>query len=46
LGHSLLPEKKGLEGLGNFLKIVQLRGGDFGLKSIGGEVVEGKKILF
>jgi hypothetical protein len=32
-----------LEGLGHLPKIAQLRGGGFGLKSVGGEVVEGKK---
>jgi hypothetical protein len=35
-----------LEGLGHLPKIAQLRGGGFGLKSAGGEVLEGKKILF
>jgi len=45
-GHSLLPEKKGSGGLGYLQKIALLRGEGFGLKSFGGEVVEGKKILF
>ena len=45
-GHSLLPEKKGLGGLGHLPKIALLRGKGFGLKSFGGEVVEGKKMLF
>ena len=45
-GHSLLCEKKGLEGLGHLLKITLLRGEDFDLKSFGGEVVEDKKMLF
>ena len=33
-------------GLGHLSKIVLLRREGFGLKSFGGEVVEGKKILF
>ena len=33
-------------GLGHLLKIALLRGEGFGLKSFGGEVVEGKKMLF
>ena len=33
-------------GLGRLLKIALLKGQDFGLKSFGGEVVEGKKMLF
>ena len=45
-GHSLLPEKKGLVGLGHLLKIALLRGGGFGLKSFGEEVIKGKKMLF
>ena len=45
-GHSLLPEKKGLGGLGHLSKIALLRKEGFGLKSFGGEVVEGKKMLF
>ena len=45
-GHSLLPEKKGLGGLGHLLKIALLRGEGFGPKSFGGEVVEAKKMLF
>ena len=45
-GHSLLPEKKGLGGLEHLPKIALLRGEGFGLKSFGGEVVEGKKMLF
>ena len=44
--HSLIPEKKGLGGLRHLQKIALLRGEDFGLKSFGGEVVEGKKMLF
>ena len=32
--------------LGHLPKIVLLRGEGFGLKSFGGEVVEGKKMLF
>jgi hypothetical protein len=45
LGHSLKPEKKRLGGLGLLPKIALARGG-FGLQSFGGDVVEGKKILF
>ena len=45
-GHSLLSEKKGLEGFGHLPKIALLIGEDFGLKSFGREVVEGKKKLF
>ena len=45
-GHSLLPEKKGLGGLGHLPKIALLRGEGFDLKSFGREVVEGKKMLF
>ena len=33
-------------GLGHLPKIDLLRGEGFGLKSFGGEVVDGKKILF
>ena len=33
-------------GLGHLLKIALLRGEGFGLKSFGGEVVDGKKMLF
>ena len=33
-------------GLGHLPKIALLRGERFGLKSFGGEVVEGKKMLF
>ena len=33
-------------GLGHLPKIALLRGEGFGLKSFGGEVVEGKKMLF
>ena len=45
-GHSLLPEKKGLGGLGHLPKNSLLREEGFGLKSFGGEAVEGKKMLF
>ena len=33
-------------GLGHLPKIALLREEDFGLKSFGGEVVEGKKMIF
>ena len=45
-GHSLQPVKERRRGLGHLPKIALLRGKGFGLKSFGGEVVEGKKILF
>jgi hypothetical protein len=45
LGSLTLTRKKGLGGLGHLPKIALLRG-CFGLKSFGGEVVKGKKILF
>ena len=45
-GHSLQPVKERWGGLGHLPKIALLRGEGFGLKSFGGEVVEGKKILF
>ena len=45
-GHSLQPMKERWGGLGHLLKIAQLRGEGFGLKSFGGEVVDGKKRLF
>ena len=38
--------KKRWGGLGDLPKITLLRGEGFGLKSFGGEVVEGKKMLF
>ena len=38
--------KERWEGLGHLPKIVLLRWEGFGLKSFGGEVVEGKKMLF
>ena len=38
--------KERWEGLGHLPKIALLRGEDFGLKSFGGEVVEGKKMIF
>ena len=44
---SLTPtHEKRYGGLGQFPKIALLREKGFGLKSFGGEVVEGKKILF
>ena len=45
-GHLLQSMKERWGGLGHLPKIALLRGEDFGLKSFGGEVVEGKKILF
>ena len=45
-GHSLQPVKKRWGGLGHLPKIDLLRGEGFDLKSFGGEVVEGKKMLF
>ena len=45
-GHSLQPVKERWGGLGHLPKIILLRGEGFGLKSFGGEVVEGKKMLF
>ena len=45
-GHSLQPVKERWGGLGHLPKIALLRGEGFGLKSFGGEVVEGKKMLF
>ena len=38
--------KESWGGLGHLPKIALLKGGGFGLKSFGGEVVEGKKLLF
>jgi len=38
--------KERWRGLGHLPKIALLRGEGFGLKSFGGEVVEGKKMLF
>ena len=38
--------KERWEGLVHLLKIALLRGEGFGLKSFGGEVIEGKKMLF
>ena len=46
MGHSLQPVKKMWGGLGHLPKIALLREEGFGLKSFGGEVVEGKKMLF
>ena len=46
LGHSLQPVKQRWEGLGHLPKIALLREECFGLKSFGGEVVEGKKMIF
>ena len=45
-GHSLQPVKEMWGGLGHLPKIALLREEGFDLKSFGGEVVEGKKILF
>ena len=45
-GHSLQPVKERWGGLGHLPKIALLMGEGFGLKSFGGEVVEGKKMLF
>ena len=45
-GHSLQPVKEMWRGLGHLPKNALLRGEGFGLKFIGGEVVEGKKMLF
>jgi hypothetical protein len=45
-GHSLLLEQKGLRGLGHLPKIALLRGRGFALKSFGGEVVDGKEMVF
>ena len=45
-GHSLQPVKERWGGLEHLSKIALLRGEGFGLKSFGGEVVEGKKMLF
>ena len=45
-GHSLQPVKERWGGLGHLPKIALLRGEGFSLKSFGGEVVEGKKMLF
>jgi hypothetical protein len=45
LGHTLLSKKR-LGGFGFLLKIALLWGEGFDLKYFGGEVVEGKKILF
>ena len=44
--HSLQPVKERWGGLGHLPKIALLRGKGFGLKSFGGEVVDGKKMLF
>ena len=44
-GHSLQPVKERWGGLGHLPKIALLRGEGFGLKSFGGKVVEGKKML-
>ena len=38
--------KERWRGLGHLPKIALLRGEDFGLKSFGGEVADGKKMLF
>ena len=38
--------KERWSGLGHLPKIALLKGEDFDLKSFGGEVVEGKKMLF
>ena len=46
LGHSLQPVKERWGGLGHLPKIALLRGEGFGLKFFGGEVIEGKKMLF
>ena len=43
---SLQPVKERWRGLGHLPKIALLRREDFGLKSFGGEVIEGKKMLF
>ena len=45
-GHSLQPVKERWGDLGHLPKIALLRGEGFDLKSFGGEVVEGKKMLF
>ena len=45
-GHSLQPVKERWRDLGYLPKIALLRGGGFGLKSFGVEVVDGKKMLF
>ena len=45
-GHSLQLVKERWKGLGHLPKIALLRGKCFGLKFFGGEVVEGKKMLF
>ena len=45
-GHSLQPVKERWGGFGHLPKIALLRGEGFGLKSFGGEVVEGKKMPF
>jgi hypothetical protein len=44
--HSLLPKKKRLRRLWTPPKNCSTKGGDLGLKSFGGEVVEGKEMLF
>ena len=46
LGPSLQSVKERWGGFGHLPKIALLRGEGFGLKSFGGEVVEGKKMLF
>ena len=46
LGHPLQPVKERWRDLGHLPKIALLRGEGFDLKSFGGEVVEGKKMLF
>ena len=45
-GHSPQPVKERWGGLRHLPKIALLRGEGFGLKFFGGEVVEGKKMLF
>jgi hypothetical protein len=46
LADSLQLAKKGLRDLGFLSKIALLRVGGFDLKSFGGELVEGKKMVF
>ena len=46
MGHSLQPVKERWGGLGHLPKFALLRGEGFGLKFFGGEVVDGKKMLF
>ena len=45
-GHKLQPMKERWGGLRHLPKITLLRREGFGLKSFGGEVVDGKKMLF